>query len=119
MEFGAFLHSYWAYRAGVSVGPKVISRIKRLPPEIHTFAEELTNYYGGVFEEEVTEIAQKQCPQNCQPRAFKWERTSFATKESERRYRKRQGKLMTWVENQFVHFVNAPLLFSMYFCLGY
>ncbi|KAF9091642.1 hypothetical protein BGX27_001995, partial [Mortierella sp. AM989] len=38
-------------------GLKVISRTKRLPTEIQTFARGLTNYYDGVFGEEVTEIA--------------------------------------------------------------
>ncbi|KAF9915991.1 hypothetical protein FBU30_001584, partial [Linnemannia zychae] len=38
-------------------GLKIISRIKRLPPEIQTFANGLVNYYDGIFREELAEIA--------------------------------------------------------------
>ncbi|KAF9916120.1 hypothetical protein FBU30_001547 [Linnemannia zychae] len=37
---------------------KDISRIKRLPTEVQGFARSLTEYYNGVFEEEVAEIAE-------------------------------------------------------------
>ncbi|KAG0270143.1 hypothetical protein BGZ95_001787 [Linnemannia exigua] len=38
-------------------GLKDIARIKRLPSEVQFFAKRLKDYYGGFFEEEVTEIA--------------------------------------------------------------
>ncbi|KAF9090915.1 hypothetical protein BGX27_002120 [Mortierella sp. AM989] len=43
---------------------KVISRIKRLPPEVQGFAKSLTDYYNGVFKAEVTEIVENNARKN-------------------------------------------------------
>ncbi|KAF9539144.1 hypothetical protein EC957_005755 [Mortierella hygrophila] len=43
---------------------KDISRIKRLPSDIRIFAKRLNDYYGGIFQDEVTEIAKNNARKN-------------------------------------------------------